>query len=144
MPVRCMAWCFVNSTNNHGQRSMTSPIFSVLFHGACKARTKLIACLLVTASGYSSLAAADPLLDFRMFKAPEATQRMIREPTVAWLVRPQAELYCRTVEPKDGFFSRPEGCVYWQVKTARCTIVTESPTTHSQLGHLLLHCMAGQ
>ncbi len=79
MPVRFMALCFVNSTNNHGQRSMTSPTFSVLFHGACKARTKLIACLLVTASGYSSLAAADPLLDFRMFKAPEASQRMIRE-----------------------------------------------------------------
>lgn len=88
-----------------------------------------------------SVAVADPLLDFKMFNPPEAGQRAIREPVVAWLVKPKAEAYCSTAEPKDGFVARPEGCVYWQVASSQCTIVTDSPTTHSQLGHLLLHCL---
>lgn len=87
------------------------------------------------------LASADALLDFRTFKPPEVAQRVIREPVVAWLVKPKAEAYCSSVEPKDGFVARPEGCVYWQVASSQCTIVTDSPTTHSQLGHLLLHCL---
>lgn len=86
-------------------------------------------------------AMADPLLDFSLFKPPEASQRQLVEPVVSWLVKSNASAYCQQVQAKDGFVSRPEGCAYWQLKTAQCTIVTTSQTTHSQLGHLFVHCL---
>ena len=93
---------------------------------------------------WGMLAQADPLLDFNMFSAPDASKRTISLPTVSWLVHPQAETYCQQAHPKDGFVARPEGCVYWQIAASRCTLVTRPSTTHSQLGHLLLHCMEGK
>jgi hypothetical protein len=87
---------------------------------------------------------ADPLLDFKLFNATDPSMRKINLPTVKWIVHPEAETYCQQAQPKDGFVSRTEGCVYWQVATSRCTLVTRPSTTHSQLGHLLLHCMEGK
>jgi hypothetical protein len=87
---------------------------------------------------------ADPLLDFKLFNAPDPSKRKINLPTVSWIVNPQAETFCQQAQPKDGFASRPEGCVYWQIAAARCTLVTRPSTTHSQLGHLLLLCMEGK
>lgn len=84
---------------------------------------------------------ADRLLDFSMFNPPELSQRRIKEPVVSWLVHPQASGFCQLASPKDGFVSRPEGCVYWQLLGSRCTIVTTGQTTHSQLGHLFVHCL---
>jgi hypothetical protein len=88
-----------------------------------------------------SPAMADRLLDFSLFKPPEVSQRVIVEPVVSWLVHPQASGFCQHAGPKDGFVSRPEGCVYWQTQASRCTIVTTGQTTHSQLGHLFVHCL---
>lgn len=87
---------------------------------------------------------ADTLLDFSMFNPPVAEQRVIKEPVVSWVVRPDAQSFCEMAEPKDGFHARPEGCVYWYRKTSSCTIVTTNNTTHSQLGHLFVRCMQGQ
>lgn len=98
------------------------------------------AILLSVAFG-SSPAMADRLLDFSLFNPPEASQRRIAEPVVSWLVHPQASGFCQQASPKDGFVSRPEGCVYWQTQASRCTIVTTGQTTHSQLGHLFVHCL---
>ena len=89
----------------------------------------------------SSPAMADRLLDFSVFNPPDVSQRRIVEPLVSWVVHPQASGYCQHAQPKDGFVSRPEGCVFWQIKTASCTIVTTGLTTHSQLGHLFVHCL---
>ena len=89
-------------------------------------------------------AAADPLLDFSLFSPPEVSQRRVPEPEVSWLVRPNASNFCQQAQPKDGFVSRPEGCVYWQAQASRCTIVTTAHTTHSQLGHLFMHCLQGR
>jgi len=111
------------------------------FRWAC---TGAAACLVFLCLALVNAARADPLLDFRMFKPPETSQRAIREPIVSWLIRPKPESFCSTAEPKDGFVARPEGCVYWQVASSQCTVVTDSPTTHSQLGHLLLHCLMGK
>ena len=86
-------------------------------------------------------AMADRLLDFSLFSPPEISQRRIAEPVVSWLVHPQASGFCQQASPKDGFVSRPEGCVYWQTQASRCTIVTTEQTTHSQLGHLFVHCL---
>ena len=86
-------------------------------------------------------AMADRLLDFSLFNPPEVAQRRIAEPVVSWLVHPQASGFCQHAGPKDGFVSRPEGCVYWQIQASRCTIVTTGQTTHSQLGHLFMHCL---
>jgi hypothetical protein len=86
-------------------------------------------------------AMADRLLDFTLFSPPEVSQRRIAEPVVSWLVHPQASGFCQQASPKDGFVSRAEGCVYWQTQASRCTIVTTEQTTHSQLGHLFVHCL---
>jgi hypothetical protein len=86
-------------------------------------------------------ATADPLLDFTLFSPPELSQRRLPEPEVSWLVKPNATSFCQHAQPKDGFVSRPEGCVYWQLQASRCTIVTTGQTTHSQLGHLFVHCL---
>ena len=94
--------------------------------------------------GLPLLAGADPLLDFGVFDVPPGTQRVQSAPVVSWLVQPDAEHVCATARPKDGFASRQEGCVYWQLNPARCTIVTTASTTHSQLGHLFLHCVKGK
>jgi hypothetical protein len=93
---------------------------------------------------WSSQAQADSLLDFALFNPPGAAKRQIPEPTVNWLVKPNAQTYCGEIQAKDGFYSRQEGCVYWQRKSSTCTIVTTNNTTHSQLGHLLVHCMQAQ
>jgi hypothetical protein len=89
-------------------------------------------------------AAADPLLDFSVFSPPDYAQRRLPEPTVSWLVHPQASERCQSAEPKDGFVRREEGCVYWQLSTSQCTIVTTGQTTHSLLGHLFIHCLQGK
>jgi len=90
---------------------------------------------------FGGAAVADPLLDFSMFSPPEASQRRLAEPVVSWLVRPNASSFCQYAQPKDGFVSRPEGCAFWQIQSSRCTIVTTGQTTHSQLGHLFVHCL---
>jgi hypothetical protein len=84
---------------------------------------------------------ADTLLDFSVFEPPQTAQRKLPDPVVSWLVKPNAAAYCQQVQAKDGFVSRPEGCVFWQLQASRCTIVTTGQTTHSQLGHLFVHCL---
>lgn len=86
-------------------------------------------------------ALADKLLDFSIFQPPHVSQRRLPEPVVSWLVKPNASGYCQHAGPKDGFVSRPEGCVYWHLQASHCTIVTTGQTTHSQLGHLFVHCL---
>ena len=86
-------------------------------------------------------ALADPLLDFGVLRAP--MQRAIAEPVVSWVVHPQPLEYCRRTQPRDDSAVWQEGCVVWHRASSRCTIVTASPTTHSQLGHLFLHCIKG-
>lgn len=112
---------------------MKNKLLSVTFAG-----------LTVMGSFFGLAARADSLLDFSMFKPPTSEQRTISEPVVSWLVRPNAQTFCEQAQPKDGFFARPEGCVYWHRKNASCTIVTTNSTTHSQLGHLFVRCMTGQ
>ncbi len=89
-------------------------------------------------------AMADPLMDFTLVSPPEASQRKMAEPLVSWLIRPSPEAFCAQASPKDGSARRPEGCAYWHLASARCTIVTTSQTSHSQLGHLFLHCLQGR
>lgn len=97
--------------------------------------------LMAAALSGCALAQADPLLDFGVFTAP--TQRAIAEPVVSWLVHPRPQEYCRTTSPRDGSMAWRDACVVWHKATSRCTIVTPSSTSHSQLGHLFLHCIKG-
>jgi len=87
---------------------------------------------------------ADSLLDFTMFTPPLAAQRKIAEPVMSWVVRSDPKGFCDAAQPRDGMAVRPEGCVVWQRKDSRCTIVTTERTTHSQLGHLFLLCMKAE
>lgn len=86
-------------------------------------------------------ALADPLLDFGFFTAP--AQRAIAEPVVSWVVHPRPQDFCRTTSPRDGSASWREACVVWHKSSSRCTIVTPNESSHSQLGHLFLHCIRG-
>lgn len=106
-------------------------------------KIRLTALALCAALG-ASPAMADKLLDFSVFSPPELSQRRIAAPQVSWVVHPQASAYCQRAQPKDGFVSRPEGCVFWQLQSQSCTIVTTGMTTHSQLGHLFVHCLQAQ
>jgi hypothetical protein len=99
---------------------------------------------MVVAALWVGTATADPLMDFSMFNPPEVSQRKIAEPMVSWLIRSSPEAVCTQAQPKDGLAKRPEGCVYWHLASARCTIVTTTHTSHSQLGHLFLHCLQGR
>jgi len=103
-------------------------------------RLGLTLCLLMQGAAVH----ADPLLDFAMFSVPAPAQLAIKAPVVSWLVRQDAESYCAQAFPKDGYASRSEGCVYWQLAAGKCTVVTTSSTTHSQLGHLFLRCLQGK
>lgn len=104
-----------------------------------------LACLGLALCGWSlRMAHADPLLDFRMFNVPDPSQLVMKSPVMRWLVRADAQQHCEGAQPKDGHVSRPEGCVYWHRATGTCTLVTTAWTTHSQLGHLFLHCLKGQ
>jgi len=96
------------------------------------------------AAGFTVQAHADALLDFTLFNPPSTEQRKISEPVMTWLVHDDPHAYCEKASPKDGMFVRPEGCVYWHVRSSSCTIVTRNSTTHSQLGHLFVHCLQGQ
>lgn len=90
------------------------------------------------------LGQTDALLDFRFFNAPQDARWVLNPMQIRWLVRPDAQTYCQSAEPKDGHASRQEGCAYWQLAMGQCTLVTTDFTTHSQLGHLYLHCLRGQ
>lgn len=87
---------------------------------------------------------ADPLLDFNLFDVPPQSQLVMKAPVVRWQVRPDAETACTQANPKDGHVNRREGCVHWHLASNVCTLVTTSSTTHSQLGHLFLHCLQGK
>jgi hypothetical protein len=97
-----------------------------------------VRCAFVVAAACALLglpALADPLLDFGYFDVP--TQ-------VRWQVRADAQTACADAQPKDGYASRQEGCVYWHLSANLCTIVTTASTTHSQMGHLFLRCLQGK
>jgi hypothetical protein len=98
----------------------------------------------ISASVWGVSTHADPLLDFTMFNPPPAAQRKIAEPVVSWVVRADPKVFCDAAQPRDGMAVRPEGCVVWQRKDSRCTIVTTERTTHSQLGHLFLLCLKAE
>lgn len=97
--------------------------------------------VLITLAVACTSAVGDTLLDFTVFEPPQAAQRRLPDPVVSWLVKPNASTYCQQVQLKDGFVTRAEGCVFWQLQASRCTIVTTGQTTHSQLGHLFVHCL---
>jgi hypothetical protein len=88
-------------------------------------------------------AQADALIDMSMFKPPVFEKRKIAEPTLEWLVHPQASSYCASVQFIEGFVSRTESCVYWNLADKKCVLVTNVPTSHSELGHLFAACLRG-
>jgi hypothetical protein len=84
---------------------------------------------------------ADSLIDTSTVRPPRNEERKLVQPRMAWIVNDAASGYCARVRDKDGFVSRPESCVYWNLRESRCVLVTRSPTSHSELGHLMLACI---
>ena len=87
--------------------------------------------VLITFAVACTSAMGDSLLDFTVFEPPESAQRKLPDPVVSWLIKPNASTYCQHVHLKDGFVTRPEGCVFWQLQASRCTIVTPTQTGYN-------------
>lgn len=83
----------------------------------------------------------DALMDFSPVIPPQGDKIKLVQPTVSWLVKPDAAQYCEQVSDHDGFSVWQEGCVYWSKSKPSCTIVTTANTTHSQMGRLFMYCM---
>lgn len=83
----------------------------------------------------------DALMDFSLVIPPQGDKVKLVQPTVNWLVKPNAAQYCEQVSEHDGFSVWEEGCVYWSKSKPSCTIVTTAKTTHSQMGRLFMYCM---
>jgi hypothetical protein len=120
-------------------RSPCCPESSSRFQ-VCKA---LAACITASALGLASgQAHADNLIDTSRVRPPRAEERKLVQPRMAWIVHDGAPGYCARVKDKDGYVARPESCVYWNLRESRCVMVTRSPTSHSELGHLKLACIS--
>jgi hypothetical protein len=83
----------------------------------------------------------DSLLDFSAVAPTSADKHKLVQPTVQWLIKTDAPNYCAQIKEHDGFAVWQEGCVYWALTPASCTIVTAGRTTHSQMGRLFLLCL---
>lgn len=83
----------------------------------------------------------DPLLDYSPLAPPQAEQLKLKQPSVTWLVRPDAPQYCEQIADQEGTAVWREGCVSWSKSASTCTLVTTGKTTHSQLGRLFLVCL---
>jgi hypothetical protein len=83
----------------------------------------------------------DALMDFSPVIPPQGDKIKLVQPTLSWLVKPDAAQHCEQVSEHDGFSVWQEGCVYWSKSKLSCTIVTTAKTTHSQMGRLFMYCL---
>lgn len=130
-------------------------VFSAENDGAALADQSVLLTSADISKGYVEVSFALPSVGGKQSVTAKYTDAADNPSTDAAL-SDQASLYTKTTNnkdvdlaskittDKDGYHARPEGCVYWHVQSSSCTIVTTNNTTHSQLGHLFVHCMLGQ
>lgn len=85
-----------------------------------------------------------PAVDQVRFVPGQISNRIIPEPKIKYLVRPDGYEYCARitgipVTPT----SRPMACAFWNTRRKECTIVTPQETGYNYLGHELRHCFEG-
>jgi hypothetical protein len=85
-----------------------------------------------------------PAVDQVRFVPVQISNRIIPEPKIKYLVRPDGYEYCARitgipVTPT----SRPMACAFWNTRRKECTIVTPQETGYNYLGHELRHCFEG-
>jgi hypothetical protein len=85
-----------------------------------------------------------PAVDQVRFTPLASSKRVIDQPKIKYLVRPDGYEYCARitgipVTPT----SRAMACAFWNVRRKECTIVTPMETGYNYLGHELRHCFDG-
>lgn len=85
-----------------------------------------------------------PQVDTVRFTPMPVSKRVIAQPKVKYLVRPDGYEYCARitgipVTPT----SRPMACAFWNVRRKECTVVTPLVTGYNYVGHELRHCFEG-
>jgi len=85
-----------------------------------------------------------PAVDQVRFIPLVSSKRVIDQPKIKYLVRPDGYEYCARitgipVTPT----SRAMACAFWNVRRKECTIVTPMETGYNYLGHELRHCVDG-
>lgn len=85
-----------------------------------------------------------PAVDLVAFTPLPEEKRVIREPTIKYLVRHDGSEYCaritgHPVTPT----SRPMACAFWNTRRKECSIITPPETGYNYLGHELRHCFEG-
>jgi hypothetical protein len=103
----------------------------------------LILTLLLSACA-GGLGLQPPAVDTTRFTPLPTERRVIQDPTVKVLPRPDGHEYCaritgHPITPT----SRPMACAYWNTRRKECTIVTPPQTGYNYLGHELRHCFEG-
>jgi hypothetical protein len=85
-----------------------------------------------------------PQVDMVRFTPMTDSQRVIANPKIKYLVRPDGYEYCsRITGIKITPTSRPMACAFWNVRRKQCTIVTPLITGYNYVGHELRHCFEG-
>ncbi len=85
-----------------------------------------------------------PVVDQMRFTPLPASKRVIDQPKIKYLARPDGYEYCARitgipVTPS----SRAMACAFWNVRRKECSIVTPLETGYNYLGHELRHCFEG-
>jgi hypothetical protein len=85
-----------------------------------------------------------PAVDQVRFTPLTVSKRVIDQPKIKYLVRPDGYEYCARitgipVTPT----SRAMACAFWNVRRKECTIITPLETGYNYLGHELRHCFDG-
>jgi hypothetical protein len=85
-----------------------------------------------------------PQVDTVRFAPMPDAKRVIAQPKVKYLVRPDGHEYCARitgipVTPT----SKPMACAFWNVRRKECTVVTPVVTGYNYVGHELRHCFEG-
>ena len=78
--------------------------------------------------------------EYDAFKALPLNERVIDSPQISWIVRDDIAEFCGRIT---GIKPPILGCAVWNAATRRCTIYTQSMTTHTILGHEIRHCFEG-
>lgn len=85
-----------------------------------------------------------PAVDTLRFAPMPEAKRVLDQPKVKYLVRPDGYEYCaRITGIRITPTSRPMACAFWNVRRKECTIVTPLVTGYNYVGHELRHCFEG-
>jgi hypothetical protein len=121
----------------------SGPSHTFLYCWRLAARFVLLSCVFLLVACVTPTM-RPPQVDMVRFTPMNDSQRVIANPKIKYLVRPDGYEYCsRITGIKITPTSRPMACAFWNVRRKQCTIVTPLITGYNYVGHELRHCFEG-